>query len=311
MYVSEEENIFIQHALQGGEYRLDRYYLDGYALINGVPTAFEFNGCFYHWCPHCYKPHEFNRLQGTTFEHLHRRNVVKVQYTESSSFAFRTLWEHERLVELTKDAELGTFIKSLQLPAPLEPRNTLFGGCTNATQLYRVAGEGENIHYYDFTSLYPFVNKVKLYPVGHPRIIYRNFKSLDEYFGLFKCQIHCPWKLYCPVLPYRVEDKLMFPLCRTCTESKQTSECRQSDEERLLEGTWCTIEVQTAIEKGYHFCKILKIGTFHTPQPNSFLSTSACFSETNRRHGGILTGASINHRSKSTWLLTMLARVLR
>ncbi|KAJ1089598.1 hypothetical protein NDU88_002749 [Pleurodeles waltl] len=91
MYVLEKENILIQHALQGGEYRLSRYYLDGYVLINGVPTSFEFNDCFYHECPRCYKPHEFNRLQGTTFEHLHRRTLAKAQYIENSGFVLRTL----------------------------------------------------------------------------------------------------------------------------------------------------------------------------------------------------------------------------
>ncbi|KAJ1207711.1 hypothetical protein NDU88_003101 [Pleurodeles waltl] len=80
MYISEKENIFLQHALHGGEYRLGRYYLDGYALTNGVPTAFEFNSCFYHGCPRCYKPHEYNILQGTTFEHLHRRILAKALY---------------------------------------------------------------------------------------------------------------------------------------------------------------------------------------------------------------------------------------
>ncbi|KAJ1089597.1 hypothetical protein NDU88_002748 [Pleurodeles waltl] len=64
----------------------------------------------------------------------------------------------------------------------------------------------------------------------------------------------------------------MFPLCRTCVESKQTSECRQSDEQRLLEGTWCTIEVQKALEKGYRLCKILEI--WHFPH-----TTNQLFSE--------------------------------
>ncbi|XP_069090185.1 uncharacterized protein [Pleurodeles waltl] len=272
MYVSANESIFIQHALKGGEYRLGRYYLDGYALINGVPTAFEFNWCFYHGCPQCYKPHEFNRLQCTTFEHLHRRTMAKAQYIESCGFVLRTLWEHDWVFELSKDGELSTFIKSQQLPSPLEPRDTLFGGRTNAIQLYRVAGPDEKIHYYDFTSVYPFVNKVKLYPVGHPTIIYRNFKPLKEYFGIIKCQIHPPRKLYFQVLPYRVDGKLMFPLCRTCAESKQLSECLHSDEQKMLEGTWCTIKVQTALEKGYHLGKIMEVWHF----PNT---TTQLFSE--------------------------------
>ncbi|KAJ1200726.1 hypothetical protein NDU88_004547 [Pleurodeles waltl] len=147
MHILKKESIFIQHALQGGEYRLGRFYLDGYALINGVPTAFEFNICFYHGCPCCFKPHEFNRLQSTTFEHLHRRTLEKSQYVENSSFVLRTLWEHEWLDGLTKDAELRAFSKSRQLPASLEPRNASFGSRTNSIKLYRVTGEGEKINY--------------------------------------------------------------------------------------------------------------------------------------------------------------------
>lgn len=262
MYVSAKEDIHIQNALQGGEYRLGPYYLDGYAVIKGVPTAFEYNGCFYHGCLRCYKPHEVNKMLGTTFEHLHRRTLMKAEYVEKQGFAIRTLWEHEWIDMLASDAELCSFIKSRDLPEPMEPRDALFGGRTNAIQLYRAAREDEKIHYYDFTSLYPYVNKVKLYTIGHPTIIYRDFKPLSEYFGLIKCQIHPPRKLYFPVLPYRVDGKLMFPLCHTCAETKESGECRHSEEQRMLSGTWCSIEVQAALEKGYRLGRVHEVWHF-------------------------------------------------
>ncbi|KAK1792083.1 hypothetical protein P4O66_001863 [Electrophorus voltai] len=42
----------------------------------------------------------------------------------------------------------------------LNPRDALFGGRTNALQLYYTAQPGGRIDYYDFTSLYPYVDKV-------------------------------------------------------------------------------------------------------------------------------------------------------
>ena len=43
----------------------------------------------------------------------------------------------------------------------------------------------------------------------------------------------------------------MFPLCRTCTDTRQQTPCCHSEDERALHGTWVTIEVQKAIELGY------------------------------------------------------------
>ena len=42
---------------------------------------------------------------------------------------------------------------------PLDPRDAFFGGRTNAYQLYRHVEGDERILYYDFKSLYPYVNK--------------------------------------------------------------------------------------------------------------------------------------------------------
>ena len=61
---------------------------------------------------------------------------------------------------------------SLHLQPSLQPREAFFGGRTNVVQLHRTAAQGEEIRYYDYTSLYPWVNKNARYPVGHPEFIY-------------------------------------------------------------------------------------------------------------------------------------------
>ena len=45
-YISEKEDLYIQHVRNGGEKRVERYSLDGYC--EETNTAYEFQGCFWH-----------------------------------------------------------------------------------------------------------------------------------------------------------------------------------------------------------------------------------------------------------------------
>ena len=87
--------------------------------------------------------------------------------------------------------------------------------------------------------------------MGHPQIITENFADISTYFGLIKCTILPPRGLLHPVLPYRTPENLMFPLCKTCADTKNQSPCTHTDQERAICGTWCHVEVMKAIEKGY------------------------------------------------------------
>ena len=72
---------------------------------------------------------------------------------------------------------------------------------------------------------------------GHPTIITENFCPLEEtlirYKGLIKCTVLPPKDLYLPVLPVRIDGKLMFPLCRSCAEMKNHGVCNHTDTERM------------------------------------------------------------------------------
>ena len=94
-----------------------------------------------------------------------------------------------------------------------------------------------------------------MYPVGHPIIITRDFKDVENYFGIIKCKILPPRGLFLPVLPYRCQNKLMFPLCCACTEIMFQGECQHNDNKRSLIGTWVTEEVKVALKKGYKIMK--------------------------------------------------------
>jgi hypothetical protein len=53
----------------------------------------------------------------------------------------------------------------------LNPRDALFGGRTSPARLYFESKHlGEKARYYDYTSLYPYVQKKFRYPIKHPTI---------------------------------------------------------------------------------------------------------------------------------------------
>jgi len=87
-----------------------------------------------------------------------------------------------------------------------------------------------------------------------PKIITENFSPASSYFGIIKCKVQPPRKIFHPVLPYRHSGKLLFPLCRTCAET-QCDLCNHSDEERALTWAWVSLELFVAEVHGYkvHF----------------------------------------------------------
>ena len=104
-------------------------------------------------------------------------------------------------------------------------RKALYGGRTNAVRLYHKCENGEKIRYIDVTSLYPFVQKYGVFPTGHPTIITEQFDySINKYFGIIKCTLLPPKNLYLPVIPLRINKKLVFTLCFKCAEEENQLE---------------------------------------------------------------------------------------
>jgi len=104
-------------------------------------------------------------------------------------------------------------------------RKSYFGGRTEIFKVY-----GEDLNYYDVTSLYPDVMKKKYMPVGKP-IKDANMSVSD--FGVLKVTVTAPKDLNIPLLPVKSKTgKLIFP-----------------------RGTWtgfyCSPELQKAEKLGY------------------------------------------------------------
>uniref|UniRef100_A0ABM5FV71 DNA-directed DNA polymerase n=1 Tax=Pogona vitticeps TaxID=103695 RepID=A0ABM5FV71_9SAUR len=269
-YIAHKEKTRVQHALNGGEICIDSLYVDGYMVLNGRGICLEFLGCFFHGCALCYHSEDWNPLLGKTYGALFNATQERTAVLRSKGFEVRSIWEHEWKEMVRSDSAVKNYLASADFPEPLVPREALFGGRTNAIRLYYRAKPEEQILYYDFTSLYPYVNKTKEYPLGHPKIIFENFEHVSAYFGFVKAKISPPRGLFFPVLPTRVGGKLMFVLCATCAESRQRNPCKHTDEERALMGTWCTIELNVAIKKGYKVLKIFEVWHFESRSADLF-----------------------------------------
>lgn len=161
MYVAEKEHIKICQALQGGEYQIGSYFLDVYAVRDGMPTAFEFNGCFSHSCIKCYYENDQNPLAGTTFAYLYYTTQQKRDYLKRAGFHIRSIWEHEWATMTKSDGKLAQFLARTKLPTLLVLRDVLVGGRTNTIYPYYKAAPNEKIDFYDFTSLSPFIIETK------------------------------------------------------------------------------------------------------------------------------------------------------
>ncbi|XP_052681401.1 uncharacterized protein LOC128162281 [Crassostrea angulata] len=263
----------IRHAKNGGEINLGPYTVDGYDPESN--TVYEFYGCYWHGCPKCHPelenenhPHRIDCTYGTLYE----ETLIREHHLREQGYQVVSIWEHDFDMEMKKNSDLRGFVDYLNFQDPLNPREALYGGRTNATRLFCTEGD---MRYVDVCSLYPFVLKYKPFPMGHPEIIAENFEEISNYFGLIQCQVLPPRGLYHPVLPYRNGGKLLFPLCRTCAQELCQDphyRCQHSEAERCITGTWVTVELQKAIECGYELKKIYEV--WHFPQKSQDLFRS-------------------------------------
>jgi hypothetical protein len=257
MYQEAEFYPGLQHARSvRGEKIVCGFPVDGFHAE--TQTVLQFHGCFFHGCKKCYTDGLLtNNVSGESFEALRTKTMKRTQKMRKAGFNVIEKWsceftddEKQRARDLEVDKHLPQLV----------PKDGFYGGRTEAVNLRYSAEEfkGGEIRYYDVTSEYPFVNARKYYPVGHPITLFKHQlpQSNEDWskaciFGMVKCSITPPPSLLHPVLPYRHQSSLLFPLCRSCCHEKHEGFCTHSNAERTLHGTWVTIEIDKAIEMGY------------------------------------------------------------
>lgn len=236
------------------EYRLGNLYADGYC--EETKTVYEFWGCYFHGCTQCYAAGDEERKKKQ--EQVMKKRLLYTRW----GLNLVEIWEHDLLnsIPIPYYADRRKYYEELQRAGNACIKEAFFGGRTNNIAFLYECKPNEEILYQDFTSLYPYVLKKNKYPTGHPEIIAEDFDyTLVSYFGFIKCSILPPRKLHIATLPYRLNGKLIFPLCYTCAEKCEYSSCNHSDNERQLTNTWTSIELVQALKDGYKVLKIYEV----------------------------------------------------
>ena len=122
----------IRHVRNGGEQSVrtivDSDFVDGYDPL--TRTVYEFHGCLYHGCPHCYPNRRAKHyvVPHRSVEELYQATPSKRMALLRAGYRVIEMWECEwdRLVD--NEPAVCQFRRSFDLVPPLEPREAFFGG---------------------------------------------------------------------------------------------------------------------------------------------------------------------------------------
>ena len=246
----------IQHSRNGGEFLIPgtNYRVDGYDKQQ--KRIYEFYGCYWHGHVDCCKnPSAKDPRTGKTAYQMQREAEKRILHIKSLGYQATTVYECVFIKQAKTDSELQAFLKDLTCPEPpLKISQALYGGRVSPLKLHYKAKPGEKIKYFDIKSLYPHCMFNSPYIHDHPTVI-TDQKSMDytlqSYVGIAKATVLPPRGLYIPVLPYRVNKSLKFPLCAKCAKEERHTSCTCTVSERQLTGVWPIQELKVALAKGY------------------------------------------------------------
>ncbi|XP_059489271.1 uncharacterized protein LOC132204662 [Neocloeon triangulifer] len=247
----------LQHAGNGKEKVIGGAPVDGFDPDTG--TIYQFHGCWFHCCVDCF-PNATSSPRGTGIE-VRSKTYARTKFLRDQGYTVVEMYECKWKEKMKSEAE--TYLKLCTDPIVemgyLRARNALFGGHCSAFRLQCLPREDEEIQYLDFTSMYSFVNKYGKYPIGHPKVYTKDFPDIKDVNGLVYCEMDPPGNLHHPVLPEKVDGKLLFHLCSLCARLKKFKYCPHNEEQRKLTGTWVSYEILLALKYQYKIRRIFEI----------------------------------------------------
>ena len=108
-------------------------------------------------------------MVGDALAQRYEHTMVRLEQIIRAAYKVEVQWECEfDGVILASRPELKTH--PLVQHNPLNTRDALYGGRTEAMRLHYKVQEGETIQCVDVMSLYPFIWKYFKFPIGHPVI---------------------------------------------------------------------------------------------------------------------------------------------
>jgi hypothetical protein len=97
-YIENNENVSIQHAVSGGEVRLEYekgkwIFLDGFCEANN--TVYEFHGDYWHGNPSIYNAEDMNENVGVSFGELYEKTISREELIKKLGYSLVTIWEND------------------------------------------------------------------------------------------------------------------------------------------------------------------------------------------------------------------------
>nr|CAD2190267.1 unnamed protein product [Meloidogyne enterolobii] len=288
-WYGEENNVQVQTALSaGGEKRVGNYHLDGW--VEEQQLGIEVNGCCWHGCIQCYPDDNIVLPNGKTAGRQRELDQQRINFIKLQIPNIQVYWECEINNMLSKDRNMRRKFENYIDNGPIDIRASFFGGRTGPLRLFYKPKDGESISYYDVTSLYPFINVSTKYPVGHPTVHILNEDvawtcSSDNKYNLaiLKVFVIPPRKIDVPVLPVKLDDRLLFPLCAACArlypkgKVDEKYNCQHSDEQRGWVSTCTSLELNVALDEGYTVTKLFRVLEYTSSDNTLFRSYIAEF----------------------------------
>lgn len=92
-YISKKNNIEIQHAENGGEYKIGKYKVDGWC--EETNTCYEFNGSYWHGNPKMFDSLKIHPVNNKYYGELYINTLKKEMYLLSQGYKVVSIWEDE------------------------------------------------------------------------------------------------------------------------------------------------------------------------------------------------------------------------
>lgn len=118
--------------------------------------AFPFSGCAFHGCSRCYEDGDI-LPGGKTAAKLRERDAKRLEEIRKEGVTVHVFWECEVGRWLREDAEMRKSYAEYEDEGPIDLHNCFYGGRTEGHCAYYKPKPGEQISYFDVTSLYPYI----------------------------------------------------------------------------------------------------------------------------------------------------------
>jgi hypothetical protein len=273
-WYADREGVQIQTAIsEEGEYKVGRYKLDGY--IEAEDRGIEVNGCIWH-AHDCHFPDpDFELPSGDTVGKIREEDEARLRFLNSQLRGGVTvIWECEIREQLANDSIMKKAFDNYEDEGPIRIRDGFMGGRTGPFKMHYQVPVGKRLKYFDYCSLYPYTTATTEFPIGHPicHVMKRaeqgvNWTRPDQIpiKGLLKVFIVPPSLIDVPVMPVKFDDRLLFPLCRTCAQKyprghvmPEYSCTHTSDTKRGWVSTCTHIELAESLRNGYRVIKFYR-----------------------------------------------------